>query len=112
MIDATERARRILAEAHDPQVAVLLLDFILGYNASPDPAGDLAGSIGEARRVAKQAGRYLSVVTSVCGTDSDPQDLEQQEQILRDAGAIVFASNVQASSFTRDILLQRTEVAE
>ena len=112
MIDATERARRILAEAHDPQVAVLLLDFILGYNASPDPAGDLAGSIGEAKRVAKQAGRYLSVVASVCGTDGDPQDLEQQEQILRDAGAIVFASNVQASSFTRDILLQRTEVAE
>jgi FdrA protein len=40
MIDATERRKRILAEAEDPEVANLLLDFILGNIASPDPVGD------------------------------------------------------------------------
>ena len=109
MIDATQRAKRILAEAQDPQVAVLLLDFILGYNASQDPAGDLAEAIVNAKSEASEAGRYLSVVASICGTDSDPQDIEQQEKILRDTGAIVFASNVQASAFARDIVLQRAE---
>ena len=110
MIDASQRAKRIAAEADDPQVAVLLLDFILGYNASADPAGDLANAISNAKQVASEAGRHLSVVASVCGTDGDPQDLAQQEQTLRDAGAIVFASNVRASSFVRDIVLQRAEV--
>jgi FdrA protein len=108
MIDATHRRRRIRAEAQDPEVALLLLDFILGYNASSAPASDLVEAIGEAKRVAEEAGRYLSVVASVCGTDDDPQKLGDQEQILRDAGVVVFASNVQASSFARDIVLQRT----
>jgi FdrA protein len=111
MIDSTQRARRIRAEAEDPQVAVLLLDFILGYNASSDPVGDLVEAIGDAKRVAASAGRYLAVVASVCGTDEDPQDLNQQERSLRDVGAIVFASNVQASSFARDVVLRREEVA-
>jgi len=110
MIDATQRIRRIQAEAQDPEVAVLLLDVILGYNASPEPAGDLANAIRAAKRTTADAGRHLSVVASVCGTDGDPQGLEEQEEILREAGAIVFASNLQASSFARDIVLQRMEV--
>ena len=111
MIDATQRRKRILAEAQDSEVAVLLLDFILGYNASADPAGDLAEAIAEAKAMTGETGRHLSVVASICGTDGDPQRLGEQEQILRDAGAIVFASNVQASSFACDILLRRGEVA-
>jgi hypothetical protein len=106
MIDPTQRRKRILAEAGDPTVAVLLLDFILGFNSAPDPAGDLAEAMGEAKREAEKAGRYLSIVASVCGTDGDPQGLERQEAILRSAGAVVFASNVQASAFAREILVQ------
>jgi hypothetical protein len=64
MIDATLRRERILQEAQDPQVAVLLLDFVLGYNASSDPVGDLLGSILEARHIVSQRGGYLSVVAS------------------------------------------------
>ena len=110
MIDGTQRVRRVAAEAEDPEVAVLLLDFILGYNASADPAGDLAEAISAAKRVAEDDERYLSVVTSVCGTDDDPQNLGDQEQILREAGAIVFASNLQASACARDIVLLRTGI--
>jgi hypothetical protein len=32
MIDGTVRKQRILAAAWDPQMAILFLDFVLGYN--------------------------------------------------------------------------------
>jgi FdrA protein len=109
MIDATNRRARILAEADDPTVAVLLLDFVLGFNASSDPAGDLVEAIVAAKNTATAAGRYLSVVASMCGTDEDPQGLDKQEQLLRDAGVILFPSNAQASQFARDVLRRQME---
>jgi len=112
MIDAAQRAKRIAVEAEDPDVAVLLLDFILGFNSSKDPAGDLADAITSARRTAEAAGRHLCIVASICGTNEDPQDLESQMEVLRDVGAHVFASNVKASSFARDVILQRTNGGE
>jgi FdrA protein len=99
MIDSRLRRERILAEALDPQVAVLLLDFILGFNASPDPAGDLAPAIAEAKQVVKKKGGFLSVVASVCGTEGDPQGLQQQTRLLEEAGVIVFPSSAQAALF-------------
>jgi len=49
MIDGTLRKQRILAESRDQHIAILLLDFILGYNASMDPVGELLDSILEAK---------------------------------------------------------------
>ncbi len=97
MIDGTMRKRRILQEARDPEMAVLYLDFILGYNASMDPAGDLVDAIREAKHLALQRGGELSVVASLCGTEGDPQNRALQEKILQEAGAIVYASNAQAT---------------
>lgn len=97
MIDATLRCERILAEAQDPQVAVLLLDFILGYNASTDPAGDLVDAITQAQHIARARGDELIIVASVCGTEGDPQGLNRQIKLLRDAGVIVLSSSAQAA---------------
>ena len=97
MIDGTMRKRRILKEAEDPEMAVLYLDFILGYNASMDPAGELE-AIREAKRIARQRGGELSVVASICGTQADPQGLALQEKILREAGALVYSSNALATA--------------
>ena len=44
-----------------------------------------------------EAGRYLSIVGSVVGTDGDFQGLENQEKALSDAGMIILPSNAQAS---------------
>ena len=104
MIDATLRRQRILAEAADPAVAILLLDFILGYNAAPDPVGDLVETVLEGRRLRPKSAGSLAVVASVCGTDEDPQDLERQTELLRQAGVLVFRSNAQATFFCRDQL--------
>lgn len=106
MIDATQRRKRILEEAEDPEVAVLLLDFILGYIASPDPVGDLIEAIQTAKGKAVRRGGRLTVVASICGTDQDPQGLDRQKRLLEQAGVLVFPSNYQAARFCADLLLE------
>lgn len=104
MIDGTLRKQRINTEAHDPQAAILFLDFILGYNASMDPVGELLDAILEAKQTAKKRGGNLTVVASVCGTGDDPQDMNLQVKLLKDAGVIVFNSNAKAASFCCELL--------
>ncbi len=97
MIDGTLRREWILKTAHDPSVAVILLDVLLGYGAHPDPAGEILPAIQQAQRRAQAAGRYLAVVASICGTDRDPQDRSAQIEALRSSGVIVMPSNAQAA---------------
>ena len=104
MVDSSQRVERILSEAQDPTVAVILLDCILGYVASDDPGGEIAPAITQAKRTAKQRGDELSVVVSVCGTELDLQDIDQQIAILEQAGAIVFKSGLQAAEYTVQLL--------
>lgn len=105
MIDARQRQERILAEADDPETAVLLLDFILGYGSSSEPVGDLAPALAEARRRVEGRGDHLSVVASVCGTDGDPQDLGRQTELLRELGAVVLPSQAQAADFAARLVV-------
>jgi FdrA protein len=98
MIDGTMRRRRILLESQDSSVAVLYLDFILGYNAAMDPVGELVDAIREAQRHFRQRGGALTVVASICGTDADLQDLGLQQEMLEEAGVLVFRSNARASA--------------
>jgi succinyl-CoA synthetase alpha subunit len=99
MIDGTYRRKRILEESKDALVAVLLIDIILGFNASTDPVGEIIESIIEAKQMANNRGDYLCVVASVCGTDEDFQDKALQVEILEHAGVVVFNSNAKAASF-------------
>jgi FdrA protein len=96
MIDQTLRRERILQEAADPEVAVILFDVVLGHGAHPDPAPELALTLEEAKALARAAGRSLALVGSVCGTAGDPQDLARQEASLREAGVLLAESNAQA----------------
>ncbi len=93
MMDNEFRIRRLQREADDPEVALILLDVVLGYGAHPDPAGELAPAIAEARARAEKAGRYLEVVAVVVGTDEDPQDFDAQVGQLEAAGVRVETSN-------------------
>ena len=93
MMDNNLRIRRLQQEAADSEVAVILLDVVLGYGAHPDPASELAPAIAEARARAEEAGRHLEVVAVVVGTDEDPQDLHTQVQQLKAVGARVETSN-------------------
>jgi FdrA protein len=93
MMDNDLRIRRLGQEADDPEVAVILLDVVLGYGAHPDPASELAPAITKARVGAEEAGRHLEIVAVVVGTDEDPQGFDAQVQQLEVAGAKVETSN-------------------
>jgi FdrA protein len=96
MIDARARRARLLREADDPSVAAILLDFVLGFGAAADPAGDLTDAIESARRHASDDGRELVILAFVCGTAADPQNIGAQQQRLRGAGALVLDTNAAA----------------
>ncbi|PKO22437.1 MAG: FdrA family protein [Chloroflexi bacterium HGW-Chloroflexi-1] len=93
MMDNELRIRRLMQEAADPEVAVIMLDVVIGYGSHPNPASELAPAIAKAKATAAAAGRYLEVVAVVTGTDEDPQNLVSQIEQLRAAGAWVDASN-------------------
>ncbi len=97
MIDPALRNRRIVQDARDPSVAVILLDFVLGYGSHDDPAGAALDAIHEAQRTVKEAGRDLIFIASVCGTEADPQRLSAQEARLAGAGVIVMPDNASAA---------------
>lgn len=104
MIDGTIRRQRILQEGQDPEMAVLLLDFILGFNASADPVGEVLDAIVEAKELARHRGGNLTVVASICGTDQDPQNRANQKQLLEQAGVITFDSGAKAALFCAKLL--------
>jgi FdrA protein len=93
MMDNELRVRRLLEEAEDPSVAVILLDVVIGYGSHPDPSNELAAAIVKAKQLARAAGRTLEVVAVACGTDEDPQNLNAQVEQLKAAGAWVSTSN-------------------
>ncbi len=97
MIDNGLRIRRLVQEAADSQVAVVMLDVVLGHGAHPNPARELGPAIRQARARAADDGRELNVVASVTGTEGDPQGLNRQIRALEEAGAIVCPSNATAA---------------
>jgi succinyl-CoA synthetase alpha subunit len=97
MIDPRLRNERLLAEASDPRVAVLLFDMVLGAGAHPDPAGALIPALRAARKAAGRRGGGIALVGSVCGTERDPQGRAKQVKRLRQAGVVVADSNAQAA---------------
>ncbi len=97
MIDPTVRKYRIADEAADPGVAVLLMDFVLGYGSHPDPVGAVINEISDAKRAAEKTGGHLCVVAHVCGTSGDHQGYEQSVKKLKSAGCIVLPTNALAA---------------
>jgi FdrA protein len=104
MMDNDLRLRRLVAEAGDPAVAVILLDVVLGYGAHPDPAGELAPAIAKVCKQAESEGRHLEVVAVVTGTDEDPQDMNLQVKQLEQVGVKVFTSNDAAARYSGQLV--------
>jgi FdrA protein len=95
MIDPTLRLEHLARAAADPDVAVLLLDVVLGHGAEPDPAALLAPAL---------SGVGKPAVVTVVGTAADPQGLDRQVRALADAGAEVHLSNAGAARRALELL--------
>jgi FdrA protein len=97
MIDHRLRNERILQEAADPEVALIVFDVVLGYGANPDPAAAMLPTIRDAHAIAGRDGRQIAFVGFICGTESDPQGLARQSTELREANVMLTKSNAQAA---------------
>jgi hypothetical protein len=97
MIDQGARIERLLREAADPSVRVILLDVVIGWGAHADPASELAAAVVQAKKIAAKGKRHLAVIGFVCGTDLDPQGFTAQEKKLRDAGMVLAGNSANAA---------------
>ncbi|MHA2296536.1 MAG: acyl-CoA synthetase FdrA [Candidatus Hodarchaeales archaeon] len=97
MIDFSLRKKRILKEAKDPEVGVIILDVVLGHGSNMDPGIELVSAIKESIKIVAGEGRHLSFICSITGTERDPQDKKKVKRELLDAGAIVMETNAAAS---------------
>ena len=98
MIDPAPRTARLREALAEPEVAVVLLDVVLGLGAHADPARPVRDAVVGAH------GEGPAVVASVCGTRDDPQDYERQVAMLGDAGVIVAPSNADAAAVAAMII--------
>lgn len=97
MIEPGLRVARLIEEAKDPQVAVILVDVVLGYGSHDDPAGVTIPAIIEAKKIAAERGHHLEVIAYVCGTDRDKQSRQEQEKALAAAGVTLGKTNARAA---------------
>lgn len=104
MIDPSNRIERFKQEAQDPEVGVILLDFVIGYGAHEDPVGAMADVMKEAIDNAAAQERHLEIIGYVLGTDLDSQDLALQFEKLENTGATYASSMQNAGLLAREFV--------
>lgn len=97
MIDPSIRRSRLKQELADDSVAVIMLDVMLGYGSSNDPAEHIVSAI-------ERKQDMPAILAHVCGTDKDPQNLASQVKKIEDAGITNFISNAEMSFVAANIL--------
>ena len=92
MFDPEIRLKRFRQELQDDEVAAILLDFITGPGVAKEPVKEFAI---EAKKAIAE--KHITVISNICGSAEDPQNIELQAKMLRDAGVIVTDSNYQSA---------------
>lgn len=100
MIDPRIRVQKINEYANLDDTGVILLDDVLGYGTDDNMAQSLADAIEEATRSHPQ----LKFVTTVCGTQEDPQDYDAAKATLKKAGAVVCDNNAEAVRYALNLV--------
>jgi len=93
MIDPTVRVQYMEKAMEDKSTSVILFDLVLGYGSHEDMANALAPSIEKLKKQAKAENRKVHFVTTICGTNKDPQNYEGQKRIMEEVGVIVCDTN-------------------
>jgi FdrA protein len=89
MIDPSYRNQLLQDAFADPESALVLCDVVIGNGSHPDPAGVLAKSV---MKASSNTSHPPIVITSITGTEKDPQVRSRQKQALETAGVFVFDS--------------------
>lgn len=112
MIEPGLRCERILQEAADPETAVILLDFEIGYGSNADPVGVTLDAIRTAQTRCREAGRTVAFVGYVQGTDQDYQGLAEQNRALEEVGVLTAKSNLHAVTMALQIAVKKGAVGD
>lgn len=104
MIEPGLRCERILQEVRDPETAVLLLDFEIGYGSNEDPVGVTMDALKKARAYCKEHDRNVVIIGYVQGTDKDFQGKDKQQKMLESVGVLVARSNLHAVTMALQII--------
>lgn len=104
MIDPGNRINRLLQEARDPEVAVIVMDFAPGFGAHENPVGVMVEAIKEAKAIAAAQQRPLEILGYVLGADLDTPSLHQQCRMLTDAGVIWASSSTNTGLLAREFV--------
>jgi FdrA protein len=107
MIDPEARIELLRDQGTDPDVAVIILDVVLGYGAHADPAAELAPVCAE---ITANGGPIVAVY--VLGTHADPQGFDAQRQAFSDAGCVVTETAARASLAAAAIACRDPELCE
>ena len=89
VFDPGLRLKRLCQELEDPQVAVVLLDFITGPGVAYDPITAFA----------QECTKHPDIIfiSNICGSLEDPQNVEEKQRLLEKSGVIVTKSNYQST---------------
>ena len=99
MIEPVVRDAPLIEALADKNVAVILMDIVLGYGGHADPAGHLAKVLASHGVKGGPA-----IIASVTGTSGDPQGLAGQTAALIAAGVVVCPSNADAAQLAAEIV--------
>ncbi|HCL5489279.1 TPA: acyl-CoA synthetase FdrA [Citrobacter freundii] len=103
MIDPALRNQLITDLGSQPQVRVLLVDVVIGYGATADPAASLVEAWQKACAV-RDIDQPLFTIATVTGTERDPQCRSLQIATLEDAGIAVVSSLPEATLLAAELI--------
>ena len=104
MIDPSNRIARFMEEAKDPEVGVIVLDFVLGYGSNPDPVGVMMPAFREAKALAASEGRHLEILAYILGTDADSQNIDDQVAKLAEVDVTWASSSTNTGLLAREFV--------
>lgn len=95
MIDPSTRIEAIKNLKDKSDVAIVLLDNVIGYGGNLDMAGALAPYIKQVIEYKQDKGEDILFIAAVCGTEEDIQVYSDQVAKLREAGVLVLDTNAE-----------------
>ena len=98
MIDPTIRQEHIRKACEQDGIGLLLVDVILGYGSSDNPAESVVDCL------QKRVNRSPIIIASVTGTETDPQRRSEQIRILEKAGITVAQSSSHGAYITAECM--------
>ena len=100
VMDPSILVDRMLQEARDPEVGVILFDLLYGHGVHEDPVAAIEEALKGITQICEENNRHICLVASLCGTDRDPQGIARQKQRLEEYGVIIMPSNAKAALFS------------